>query len=188
MSKKYRPYTRNELLELVQQGPVWVNGKKGEDCYLILQIRYDSVYINIIGYLSFDTMLDYYTHIDGTPFGVEVEDEDKLFLMVDNSSLVVYYGNLNRDIGHINYSGQMYMLNTPARRKAWEAWYKDGMKIDESVVEWRGKKYYITDDYCLRCKSFIGGSNIYEFENCTPRPDCADENIKRHLNGTPILF
>lgn len=187
MSKKYRPYTRDELLELVQKGPVWIREKVTEISYAIIGVEGGSIDL-CDGNYTFDFVLDNYTHIDGTPFGVEVEEEDKLFLIVDSGSLIVCYGNLNREIGHINQDGQMYMLNTPAKRKSWEQWYKNGMKTDESVVEWKGRKYYITNNYCLRCNSFIGGSNIYDFEECIPKPDCADENIKRHLNDTPILF
>lgn len=60
--KQYRPYTEEELWQQIQRnsGVLWVKGKEG--CNRVL----------VTNNYTPATLHEHYTHLDGTPFGMEV--------------------------------------------------------------------------------------------------------------------
>lgn len=111
------------------------------------------------------------------------KEEKKLHLEVGTNTgcLFIVYDKLN--IGTIASNGACYILQTEEQRLAWEKWYKNGMITDHTSVFWRGKSYYIGENYVL-----TSICSIYDLEYTQVACNCIDENIKRYLNNTPILY
>lgn len=120
---------------------------------------------------------------------LKTQDDYVLKLKVEESGLCVVI-NINEtvcDIGRISPSGRCYMINTDDKIRLYEKWRDYGMKVDDSVVEWRGGKYQLM--YCVLQRIDIDSGCIYSFKYCLPQSGCADENIKRHKhNNMPILY
>lgn len=75
---KYRPFKNSEecWAEMQKHQPFgWIKFKNGESGYIHFEtIRNDGIYFNSIS-MNFEESLDYYTFIDGSPFGVKEEQE-----------------------------------------------------------------------------------------------------------------
>lgn len=71
--KKYRPYkSSEELLEFKHE--LFPVVKHNDTAYFIQAYGYDHALIPNIGWVTMQQLLDDYTHLDGSPLGVEVED------------------------------------------------------------------------------------------------------------------
>jgi len=124
---------------------------------------------------------------------------DKLKLSVDENNYlkISYKGN---NLGFISSKGECHLLNSKTKVDARSEWLKDGAKVDESAIEWRGQYYslykdsfgsidlYSTpDDLCSTTNlyNFI----IYDFMGCRAYSNCLDTNlIKFEDNGKVVLF
>lgn len=121
-----------------------------------------------------------------TTLQAQLEDK-KLHLEVSHKgNLRICYGD--KMVGFITPEGRCCILFLSHQREAIEEWMKDGMPVDETVVEWCGGKYKLTDVYRLKRTDLNMFGNIYDFEYKLPCPACEDTNIKRYSNGTPILY
>lgn len=71
--KQYRPYTEAELWDVIQKagGVLWVK-RKGDSSKHIANSPYKQL---VVSSVDPNGWFDYYTHLDGTPFGMEVEGE-----------------------------------------------------------------------------------------------------------------
>ncbi len=67
--RKWRPYTREEW-ERVDR----VRHKRQQSVHVVLTVYEDLVCVNGYACTTFDDALEHFTHLDGSPLGVEVEE------------------------------------------------------------------------------------------------------------------
>jgi len=115
---------------------------------------------------------------------VTVKEKDCLKLVIDNNYMSASYKK--ELIARISNDGELFTLNTEARRAAYLKWISDGMPTSNEEVCWRGCFYKIVE---CRLKNLTVNTNIYDFEKARPIPSCLDENIARYEHcNTPILY
>jgi len=117
----------------------------------------------------------------------ELDLKDRLTLEVtcDNRLYILFNDAL---IGYILDNGECKILSAAPMIEVYENWRESGMKVDDSIVEWMGGKYRISEAFNLRRLNIPAGA-IYAFDDCYAISGCDDSNIKRHKhNRKPILF
>jgi hypothetical protein len=126
------------------------------------------------------------TEIIGDDVVVTYEESKKLHLEVNliNNNLCIMYGNVH--IGYITSDGMCNILHD-GHRAVYLKWVADGMPVDNTEVEWRGKKYCIDKAFNLRCVSFR--AFIFDFQLAIYYTNCNDSNIQRYPHSlTPIAY
>ena len=116
-------------------------------------------------------------------------EEYTMYLKLDGGDLdirVTGSGVDNGRIGYITIDGCCRFINSRACVLNYNLWLDNGMKVNTSSIEWRGKKYHITSSGSLRCN--MGSGNIYDFQNAITYGGCEDDNLARLKNGRVILF
>lgn len=112
------------------------------------------------------------------------------YLYDDGSLRIGYYveGTLYC-VGLINAGGQCRILGNYELRNNYQVWVKKGMKVYNTSVMWRDKKYYIDEgSHVLKSNYNEVIQCIYDFEFCIPIQS-HDGNIVRYSNNnTPIMF
>ncbi|MBK8807804.1 MAG: hypothetical protein IPO21_14615 [Bacteroidales bacterium] len=118
---------------------------------------------------------------------VTYEESKKLHLKVgDSNYLCVKYGN--DVIGHISDKGECSIISIRNHRETYLKWVADGMPVDNTEVEWRGKFYKIDNLKRLLSNKSIE-NRIFNFENAFYYTHCTDSNIQRYPhNNTPIAY
>ncbi len=117
---------------------------------------------------------------------IRAKEVDKLKLVIDSdgSLNIEYKGNT---VGYITTGGYCNILSASHWIGIYEQWRAGGMHVDSTPVEWRGKEYYISQNYKLKGKG--EGLGIYDFDFCNTLPFYKDDNIIRHKhNNKPVLF
>lgn len=117
------------------------------------------------------------------------KDDYVLKLRVHCGILEIYYTieETVRYLGCIDFEGDCHILNSKRMIENYELWREKGMKVCSDKVEWKGKYYYIDEDFTLR--SLVNTSCIYDFGDCEYFRDCQDDNIVRFKhNNKPIGF
>ncbi len=117
---------------------------------------------------------------------IKAKEVNKLKLEVDSdgSLNIEYKDNI---VGYITTEGRCRILSAPSWICIYEQWRAEGMHVDSTSVEWRGKEYYVNNCFELRSIGFAG--RIYNFNTCTAESGCHDGSIVRHKhNNKPVLF
>ena len=115
------------------------------------------------------------------------QQQEKLMLELgkDGELEIRYCGEL---IGFITTEGEVHILSWDAPIECYEQWRDDGVPVDSSVIEWRGGRYKIAQNFFL-LRVGIHQPLIYDFSECVALPGCNDNNIRRfEHNNRPILF
>lgn len=114
----------------------------------------------------------------------EKQKQDKLHLKVDgDGDLAITYKD--DFVGFISNTGGCYLITNI---DLYEQWREDGMLVDNSVVEWRGGKYNINDDFDL-ARVDIQSGDIFNINTVHIYANCEDTNIKRYKhNNRPISY
>jgi len=96
------------------------------------------------------------------------------------------------NLGLIGHGGSCFILSNFKAVERYNKWRENGMKVDDTVVDWRGGSYQI--DNCGKYKYILTRTDImtgciYNLDECESEPGCGDENIRRfEHNNRPIIF
>ena len=115
----------------------------------------------------------------------ELEDGTMCLKVSDfGETLNIHVKNSKYYIGRISKEGKCHIL-TDFQHESWEYWKERGMKVDNTRVEWKGKRYFITKDSCILKNNH--SQEIYDFLKCIPLKS-DDENIQRFSNGRTKIY
>jgi len=115
----------------------------------------------------------------------------KLCVDIVNNLCIGFKNELgyHSDIGYISDDGGCYILSNYEAVEQYNLWRENGIKVDNTVVDWRGGSYQIDrHDYVLTRIDIPMGC-IYNLDECKSQQHCGDENIRRfEHNNRPIIF
>ena len=115
----------------------------------------------------------------------------KLEVQGEALTICFYALGCRMEIGHINHMGCCCFLSSDAYLQNYKTWRKNGMKFDDSVVEWRGGEYCLINNFktVWLDRIDIKSGGIYNFSNCASFCYCEDPNIIRfERNNRPVIF
>ena len=131
-----------------------------------------------------------------------IEAREKALVEKDNNKIIIgtYINNNGSlsigdeekriNLASITNEGKAYFLNNNERRENRKKWINDRMYVRALSTEWKGKTYYINENFYLvvNDKNKEVEFEIYDFETCMAVCGVVDSNIRLYEDCKTIIL
>ena len=186
-----REYTYKELLKIFLEKRIVLKSKSSKSYFEVIAIKEDFVQIGKIEY-GYSYLTEHCTYADGTPFGVEVQEDvsKELFLYSENDNLYVVYGNpYDKDpivsgvlFLRVRPDGRMVTMKSDEKYNAWNEWIENNSLVSKNFVMWKGHKCEFASSYYYL---LIDRQPLYDFEKLYSPSPFSLNCVKRRSDGFP---